>query len=215
MKKLFFLAVVYISAACGWAQNTVTFNVNDSLGRDQVTFTTHASLQTVRGITSKITGHVTLDPDNIPGAADGRFEVDLASLKTGIGMRDRHMREKSLETSKYPDAIFNLLRIVNTDHDTLLDQTPINLTAEGDFTVHGITKRITVPLKVTYMKESGETAKRAPGNLLHIEGTFDLLLSDYNIPRPRFMFFKVDDKQRIDIDAVASTGLPPLAAQSK
>src|SRR5678815_69343 len=34
-----------------------------------------------------------------------RVTVPLASLQTGIGLRDKHMREKYLEVQKYPDAV--------------------------------------------------------------------------------------------------------------
>ena len=37
-----------------------------------------------------------------------KFTVPLASLETGIGLRDRHMREKYLQVDKYPDAVLEL-----------------------------------------------------------------------------------------------------------
>src|SRR5438132_5755067 len=36
------------------------------------------------------------------------FVVPLATLKTGIDLRDRHMREKYLETDKYPNAVLEV-----------------------------------------------------------------------------------------------------------
>jgi len=212
MRKLAIISALTVFAATAAAQDTKIFNVNDSHGRDVVTFTSHAPLETVVGTTSKITGHIVVDPNNILGAADGRFEVDLASLKTGIAMRDGHMRDKFLETAKYPNAVFVLTKVIKSDKDTLLDQTPVNLIAEGDFTLHGITRKITVPLIVTYFKESKDTENKAPGDLLHIEGAFDVLLSDYRIDRPQFVILKLDDKQVVDIDAFGSTSYPPPGA---
>src|SRR5215468_4263304 len=37
-----------------------------------------------------------------------KFTVPLAGLQTGIGLRDRHMREKYLQVDKYPDAVLEL-----------------------------------------------------------------------------------------------------------
>ena len=34
--------------------------------------------------------------------------VPLAGLQTGIGLRDKHMREKYLEVEKYPDAVLEV-----------------------------------------------------------------------------------------------------------
>jgi len=65
-------------------------------------------------------------------------------------------------------------------------------------------------LTITYFKESESTKNRLPGDLLHIEGTFDVLLSDHNIERPQFVILKLDDKQKVNIDLFSATGLPPV-----
>jgi polyisoprenoid-binding protein YceI len=136
--------------------------------------------------------------------------VDLTTLKTGIGLRDTHMREQYLETHEYPTTIFELIRVIETDQNILTDQKPVKILAEGNFTVHGVTRAITVPLTITYIKESEETKPKLPGDLLHIVGTFDVLLSDYDIKRPQFVILKLDDKQVVNVDLFASTGSPPV-----
>lgn len=196
-----FLALTFSAAA----QNVVTFNINDNRGRDVVTFTSKAPLETIVGKSSAITGYIDVDLNNVRQASSGRFEVELATLKTGIEMRDSHMREKFLETDKYPKAVFELTRVVEADKDTLPNQTPVDLVVEGNFTVHGVTKMITVPATVTYFKQTKETESKAPGDLLSIVCSFDVLLSDYNIDRPQFLFLKLDDKQVVQVDAVGST----------
>src|SRR5262249_50751797 len=52
--------------------------------------------------TTKVTGAVGTAPDS-SGAVPGAVKVDLQTLETGIGLRDRHMREKYLEVDKGPD----------------------------------------------------------------------------------------------------------------
>src|SRR5215472_13064147 len=37
-----------------------------------------------------------------------KVTVPLASLQTGIGLRDRHMREKYLQVDKFPDAVLQV-----------------------------------------------------------------------------------------------------------
>ena len=95
------------------------------------------------------------------------------------------------------------------------DQKPAELELEGYFSVHGVKREITVQMTVTYIKESEATGARHPGDLLHIVGTFDILLSEYSIRRPQFVILKLDDKQRIDIDIFAATGLPPVELAQK
>jgi polyisoprenoid-binding protein YceI len=163
------------------------------------------------GKTGDVKGFVTFDPDDLSASVRAAFEVDLASLDTGIGMRDEHMREQYLETAKYPKAVFELTGIDKTDTKALVDGSISEVTARGNFTVHGVTREIAIPITLKYMKQSEQTQTRLPGDLLQITAEFDILLTDYNIKRPQFVILKLDDKQKINIDLFASTGLPAAA----
>ncbi len=210
VKKIAPFALALLLAASALAQtSTKTFYANDEKKRDVVTFTSKAPLETIHGTTADVIGFVEADITDV-GLTRARFEVDLASLKTGIGMRDGHMREQYLETDKYPKAIFELTRVVSSSQKTLEDQKTVDVVAEGNFSVHGVTKPITVPLKVTYYQESEGTKARLPGDMIRIAGTWTLLLSDYKIERPQFIILKLDDKQKVDIDISASTGSPAV-----
>ena len=206
MKKLIIASLLLTVAASAWAQGAANvFYANDPNKKDVVMFTSQAPLETIVGKTANILGKIEVDPANV-ATAKANFEVDLASLKTGIDMRDTHMREQYLEVAKYPKAIFELTKVLKSSSNTLEDMKPVDLTVEGNFTVHGITKTISVPMKVTYFKESENTKNRLPGDIIHVQAKWDLLLSDYSIKRPQFIILKLDEKQAIDIDVFASTG---------
>ena len=204
--------MVFVSSAL--SGEPTKFYINDKLKRDIVTFTSKAPLETVVGKTGDITGYIDVDPADISGTARASFEVDLASLKTGIGMRDGHMREQYLEVEKYPKAVFVLKEVKSAEPNTLQDNMPVDLTLLGNFTVHGITKEVEVPATAIYMKENEDTKARLPGDLLHITATFDVYLSDHNIKRPQFVILKLDDRQKIDLDFFASTAVPPAMESS-
>ncbi len=215
MRRIFLVVPILLSATVAFGQNTRTFYINDGTGRDIVTFTSRAPLETIVGKTSQVRGYVTVDPADISGSAGGKIEVDLASLQTGIGMRDRHMREQYLETDKYPKTTFEITRVIETGGNVLEDQKPVEMVLEGNFTVHGITRLIEVPVTANLIKESEDTKIRHPGDILHIQATFDVLLSDHQINRPQFVFLKLDEKQRVDLDVFAATGLPPVEIAQK
>jgi polyisoprenoid-binding protein YceI len=217
MKKLIAIAFVLVAMSAAMAQQTTTktFYINDSTKRDVVTFTSKAPLETIVGKTAEVKGYITVNPADISGSAKAKFEVNLDSLKTGIGMRDQHMREQYLETAKFPKTTFELTKVVTASQNALEDKKEILLSAEGNYTVHGVTKVITVPLTITYFKESEETKPRLPGDLLHISGSFTVLLSDYGINRPQFVILKLEDKQKVDIDLFSSTGSPVVDFGSK
>ncbi len=215
MRKILVAPILFLFVSGAGAQNARTFHINDETKRDIVTFTSKAPLETIVGRTGEVLGLITVDPGDIGGSAEGRMEVDLASLRTGIGLRDSHMREQYLETNKFPEAVFEITGVIKASQNRLDDQKPVELKLEGTFSVHGVSRQITVPVTVTYMKESEATSARHPGDLLHIVGTFDILLSEYSIKRPQFVILKLDDKQRIDIDIFAATGLPAVDLAQK
>jgi polyisoprenoid-binding protein YceI len=202
------VALMVILAANVFAQtSTKTFYANDDKKRDVVTFTSKAPLETIVGTTGQIVGFVETDIQNVMNTK-ARFEVDLVSVKTGIDMRDGHMRDQYLETAKYPRAIFELTKVVSAEQSTLQNQKTVNVTVEGNFTVHGVSKPITIPLTITYYQESEQTQAKLPGDLIRISGTWNILLSDYKINRPQFVLLKLDDKQKVEIDVFGSTGSP-------
>jgi polyisoprenoid-binding protein YceI len=212
MNRLSAGVAVLILTASAAAQQTETkiFYVNDSMKKDIVEFTSKAPLETIVGRTGEVKGYVSVDPTGIKGTAKGRFEVTLDSLKTGINMRDQHMREKFLETAKFPKALFELTKVDSASQNTLADQKDIQLVLEGNFTVHGITRAIKVPATITYLKESDETKQRLPGDLLHIVTSFNVNLGDYAIDRPQILFLKLGETQKVDLDLFSATGLPAV-----
>lgn len=206
---------ILLSATVATGQNTKTFYINDETGRDVVTFTSKAPLETIVGKTSQVRGYVTVDPNDLKSSAKGKIEVDLTSLETGIGLRDIHMREQYLETDKYPKTTFEITRVIEVGGNVLEDQKPVEMVLEGNFTVHGVTRLIEVPVTAKLIEESEQTKNRHPGDLLHIQATFDVILSDHKINRPQFVFLKLDEKQRVDVDIFAATGLPPVETAQK
>lgn len=201
------IALVFIPILL--SAQTKNFYVHGQDKRDLVTFTSHAPLEKVEGKTSEIAGFVTVDPVDI-STAKAKFAVELASLKTGIGLRDKHMRENHLETEKFPQAIFELERVVAENGSDISDGGPVDITLIGNFTVHGVTKPVEVKARVQYSKDGSADPAKLPGEIMHIIAGFDILLPDYEIKRPQFLMMKLSEKQEIKIDIWAATGLPPV-----
>jgi hypothetical protein len=47
--------------------------------------------------------------------------------------------------------------------------------------MNGKSKQIDVPVNISYIKATEHTAKRAPGDLLMVEGEFDIALKDFDV----------------------------------
>lgn len=183
----------------------VKFIVDDPSGRDHVSFTSDAPIELIVGRTNKIKGEITIDDslDLKKLAPKVSFEVDLASIDTGIPLRNEHMRDNFLETKKYPKAIFNVKKIAPSPK--LQDGKTVNLIAKGDFTVHGITVKKDIPVQVTYFKESDFTHNKFEhGDVIRVKSTFDIPLDEHNIKRPEVIMQKLAKEVIVTINAYAN-----------
>ena len=181
------------------AQTTFTAS-GDS--RNQATFESHAPLEDIMGVSNKLEAVAMINLDNLE-QSKGRVTVDLSHLKTGIDLRDEHLRSETwLNTDKYPDAVFELKMISGASSLTDGKETEVKL--HGSFTVHGVTKDIVADGELTYFKESDRTKKRIAGNLLKVNANFEIKLSDYGIEIPGMVAGKVDENIKVSTNFVAT-----------
>ena len=160
---------------------------------NQVVFVSKAAMETFDGKTDRIEGRIVLDPANVEDTVVVHLEVDLASLDTGIGKRDTHMRENHLETKKYPKAIFAGATVLGPKGAKLAAGQAVTFECEGDFTLHGVTKRLRVTVEVTLRDE----------RTLAFKTSFKVPLADYEIDRPKFLFMKLGEVQDVNVEGVA------------
>ncbi len=182
------------------------FGINDPGGRDVLTFDSKAPLEKIVGTTNKIMGRVQVNPKDVTKGLKATFELDLASLKTGIDKRDEHLRDNFLETAKYPKAMLIIDKVTDASDKMLMDGKSLTVDAEGTLSLHGV--KNTVQLKdimVTYFDESEATKGKMPGDLLIINGDFSLNLPDYNIEVPKFIFLKLAETIKVSVDLTGST----------
>jgi polyisoprenoid-binding protein YceI len=155
-----------------------------------VRFISKAPLDEFEGITDRIDGYTLLGGAGLDGAANAEhteiyFEVDLASLDTGIGLRNRHMRDRYLEIESYPYAAFRgAIQTVE-----LVSPNLYRVVSSGTMTLHGVERPLTPECRV-----------RATSSRTRVRCEFSLLLSDFEIEIPRLMFMKINDEVRIVLD---------------
>ena len=65
------------------------------------------SLLKINGTGGKLVGQIEIEG----GKISGEFKVALNALTTGVDLRDKHMKEKYLETGKFPEATFTISKI--------------------------------------------------------------------------------------------------------
>lgn len=188
----------------------LVFSVDDPKGRDSVSFTSDAPIELIVGKTNKIKGSVTVDDSFDLGKApvQAQFDVDLASIDTGIALRNEHMRDNFLETGKYPKATFKVKSIA-ANPQILKDKQKVTVKAEGDFSLHGITVAKNVPVDVTYFHNCSSTQSKFENcDLLQIKSTFSVPFKDHKIKRPEIVFQKLADTVIVTVAATGRRELP-------
>jgi polyisoprenoid-binding protein YceI len=164
-----------------------TFKLNTRIAPPELKFESTAPLEDITGMVkdaSKITSTVTMNAANIEGST-GKISFKVDGLKTGIDNRDEHLKDAEwLDAAKYPDITFDLKELKNVkikSTDLQKGKSIAEANAIGVFTMHGKTKTMTVPVKLSYLKASAETAKRATGDLFFVEGEFEIALKDFDV----------------------------------
>jgi polyisoprenoid-binding protein YceI len=181
--------------------NAQTFTTAED-SRNQATFESNAPLEDIVGVSDKLSASATINLSDL-STASGKVEVDLREMKTGINLRDEHLRSPMwLNTSEFPFATFELKKI--TGVASLTEGVPAKVKFNGTFTVHGVSKDIVADGEITYFAESEKTKVRIKGNLLKIEANFNIKLEDYGITIPSIVAGKVDDNIKVSATFVAS-----------
>ena len=98
-------------------------------------------ISTVSGRFSAFSGTILLDTTDLTKSSV-RFVIDAKSIDTANAKRDEHLRSADFfEVEKYPEIVFESTSIAKTGENAYA--------VTGNFTMHGVTKPITVP--VTYL----------------------------------------------------------------
>lgn len=179
---LLFSILVSLPASTLWAQKT-EYHVDRS-AKNMVKFISDAPVEDFEGVTDKIDGYLVYQGDDVTADSDLYFEVDLRTLDTGIGLRNRHMREDYLHTDRYPHAKFNG-RIVEASPSG--GKTSVKV--RGTMDIHGVQR----PMEV-------KGSFSGSGDRLRIQTTFDVKLTDHKIEVPKFMFLKIDENMELVLD---------------
>lgn len=148
-----------------------------------VQFTSRVPLHTFTGTSRNLTGEINLGTNEVD------FFVDLETLRTGIGRRDRDMRE-TLETDEHPFAEFTGRLLTSFDPSLRGRQ---QARVQGTFSIHGVNR----PLTVTGTLEQ-------TGSQIRLVADWEIRLDHYNIEPPRLLMVRVDQVQAVHIDALLS-----------
>ena len=125
------------------------------------------------GRTGAITGQFVLTRDGGAYRVDeADFTVDVSKLKSDEDRRDNKIRSIGLETDKFPQATFALTSPISIPADAA-DGKAVTVQSEGNLTLHGVTKKVSIPLEV-----------QRDGAQIKIVGNYQFTWPDFNMTAP-------------------------------
>lgn len=161
----------------------------------KATFVSDAPLETMTGVTPKVTGTVTFDPADL-STTKGTFKAPVVSMRTGNDLRDEHLQSDSwLDAKKSPHIIFEITEVSGAA--SLKPKKDTKIKVKGKFTAHGVTKVV----------EANGTVKWIPADSgkdgLHMKATFTAVLEDHGVSVPSIVRLKVANEIVVSIELQA------------
>jgi len=141
-------------------------------------------------------GEARLDPDSVTGSsleitAKAGSMVETSSVFTEPQKQiiDKELRDIVLEPDKYPEIVFRSTSVTGG----VASNNQYNLRVAGDLTLHGVTRPITIPVKVS-----------VSGNDLRAQGEFSIDRSDFKVDATSAFhgLVRVKDKVKFEFDIV-------------
>jgi polyisoprenoid-binding protein YceI len=119
-------------------------------------------------------------------SVEGSLAVDLRSLQTGIGLRDRHLKENYLQVDRYPQARLTVTRL---DMGYVPDGPAFGAVAvpfEGTLLLHGVEKPVSGQARVS--RKDGRVTATAQ---------FSIKIVEFGIDLPKYMGITVGEKVEV------------------
>lgn len=167
-------------------------------GGSRAMFTSDAPLETISGVTSHVTGEFQVDPANL-AASRGAIEVRVGTIRTGIDLRDEHLRSDAwLDATRYPVARFEVTGVSGAT--SLTPGQEARVTLQGRFSLHGRTRDVRATARVTWVAD----ASGAGTNQIRVRAHFTIRLTDYGVSIPAIVELKVSNEIAVDVSLRAT-----------
>jgi polyisoprenoid-binding protein YceI len=140
------------------------------------------------GRSNAVTGTMEVAGDTVEQV---RIEADLTQLASDEGRRDNAIRQRGLESARYPTATLELAEPIRLASTPVQGQ-DIRGQGTGRLTVHGVTREVDLDL-----------TGRWSGSTIQVVGQLPVKMTDYQIEPPRFgPVVSIEDSLAVDFNLV-------------
>lgn len=169
-------------------------------GGSRVQFVSDAPLETITGVTSSVSGTVQADPANV-ASTRATVSMSVPSLRTGVDLRDEHLRGASwLDAARFPNASFELVRVDGTG--ALAPNANQTVRIVGRLSLHGVTREVSTTARVRFMPWTAELGATpgVDGDVLRVQSSFTVRLTDFGVSVPTLVRLKVSNEIQVSVD---------------
>lgn len=185
MQTLFTLIVSILIAPSVYAAKVVKLDLAN--GKSQFTAVGNPGFLKINGKGDGPTGSLTITNNKL----NGKIEVNLESLDTGMSLRNRHMKEKYLKTKDNPKAVL-IFEDAKLSHAFPSNKEKLeNQNVMAVLNINNAKK----PVTVSYTLKNDS----------QLEAKFNIKITDFDIEIPSFMNVTVADNVDVEITTELQT----------
>lgn len=140
--------------------------------------------QETTGRTNNLTATMVIRGNTV---TDVTATADLRDLNSGNSLRDSHIKDSGLESNEFPFGTFELTKPIELEPLPNVGKT-ITARGTGDFTLHGVTRRVTIAVE-----------GRWDGDRIQVVGSLPIVFADYNMTPPEVpVVASIDDEGEME-----------------
>jgi polyisoprenoid-binding protein YceI len=205
MKFRILTAAALLLGAASLASATDAYTID---GRhSEATFRVRHLMTKVSGKFADIAGVVNIDKAN-PAASTVDFTIKTATIDTGVADRDKHLRSTDFfDTDKFPEITFKSTKIVPAGKKDVYNVT-------GNFTMHGVTKELTLPVEVLGW-QSSKQGERVGFSLATTINRKDYGINWNRVLDQGALYLGEDVDVNVSVEAVKRAEAPAAPAAAK
>ena len=167
-------------------QSSVTYRVDETLFREG------NRIQTAVGTTSAVRGEVTVNRARPAESRIGPVTVDISQFKSDSERRDNAIRERWLESAKYPMAQFTVTSIKGLPA-SYQDGREIPVEFAGNLKVRDVTRPVVWNGTI-----------RLDGDRMTVTGNTTIKMTDFGFDPPAILFLKTENDARLEFRLIAT-----------
>ena len=112
-----------------------------------------------------------------------RIDVDVSTLKSDEDRRDDHMHTMAIESAQFPTATF----VTTSDLVLPAAAGEAATTVEGDLTLHGVTRPVSVPVQAQHA-----------GGRIEVVGSLSFTWDQFDMKRPNLSYVTVESDPTLE-----------------